>query len=62
MTKAEKRVTHRSSKGPKLYPLRKKKSRFADIVAYKRGHEIENKIDKVMAEHEKNRALLRRKK
>ena len=34
----KKRVTHRSRKGPKLYPLRKQKSRLADIEAYKRGH------------------------
>ena len=43
MTKAEKRVTHRSRKGLKLYPLRKQKSRLADIEAYKRGHEKEKK-------------------
>ena len=39
MQKKKKRQTHRSRKGPKLYAGRDTKSRFADIVAYKRAHE-----------------------
>jgi len=33
-----KRTTHRSSKGKKLYAVRKKSGRFADIQTYERSH------------------------
>jgi hypothetical protein len=33
-----KRMTHRSSKGTKLYAVRDKKGRFKDIQTYKRAH------------------------
>jgi hypothetical protein len=33
---ALKAKTHRSSKGPKLYPLKDSKGRFKDIVEYKK--------------------------
>jgi uncharacterized protein YjhX (UPF0386 family) len=33
-----KRTTHRSSKGTKLYAVRDSKGRFLDIQTYKRAH------------------------
>ena len=33
-----KRTTHRSSKGKKLYAVRKKDGTFKDIQTYKRAH------------------------
>jgi hypothetical protein len=36
-----KRSTHRSSKGPKLYALRDSEGRFKDIVTYQRAHEAD---------------------
>lgn len=35
---ANKRTTHRSVKGTKLYAVRDAKGRFVDIQAYKRAH------------------------
>lgn len=35
----KKRDTHRSGRGPKLHAVRDTKSRFADILVYKRAHE-----------------------
>ena len=46
MQKKKKRQTHRSRKGIKLSVVRDTKSRFADIVAYKRAHEKEKKKEK----------------
>ena len=34
----QKRTTHRSSKGTKLYAVRDKKGQFKDIQTYKRAH------------------------
>ena len=36
--KKAKRTTHRSSKGTKLYAVRKKDGTFSDIQTYKRAH------------------------
>lgn len=36
--KTAKRTTHRSSKGTKLYAVRKADGTFADIQTYKRAH------------------------
>jgi len=33
-----KRTTHRSKKGKKLYAVRRKNGRFADIQSFKRAH------------------------
>ena len=33
-----KRTTHRSSKGKKLYAVRKKDGTFSDVQTYKRAH------------------------
>src|SRR5512134_2096528 len=35
---AQRRTTHRSSKGTKLYAVRKDDGTFADIQSYKRAH------------------------
>ena len=35
---AEKRTTHRSVSGKKLYAVRDEKGRFKDIQTYKQGH------------------------
>jgi len=35
---ANKRTTHRSSTGTKLYAVRDSKGRFVDIQTYKRAH------------------------
>jgi DNA-binding protein HU-beta len=36
--KKSKRTTHRSTKGTKLYAVRKKDGTFSDIQTYKRAH------------------------
>ena len=38
-----KRTTHRSSKGTKLYAVRRKDGRFKDIQTYKRAHGMDIK-------------------
>lgn len=35
---AQKRTTHRSSAGKKLYAVRDKEGKFKDIQSYKRAH------------------------
>ena len=39
------RQTHRSSKGPKLYRISTSRSRFEDILKYKKDHKRDKKKD-----------------
>lgn len=58
---AQRRTTHRSSKGTKLYAVRKDDGTFADIQTYKRAHAADLRASAKGESSVKSRAAVARK-